>query len=590
MSDPRNDRTTGRELLRLALETGEGSLRAAGHPDENRLALYLSRELSDEAAAQIERHAAACDECAEVLAFAAVDESAASGVPTGATAAATARSAAAEESRAALRVVSSKRAPSAGTGADAGVGPREASRRPSGISREATDRRAPQPRRSRFRAAAAITLFLLAGGVATAGWLALRWAGPVVANKSSDALQRKVSTDGLSFAISGVPGLRLDDLRIADDPRFSAGDFATASEASLHVDPAELLRGRLRGSVSVSGLVLRLVRNADGVWNVETIGGERIAAGRDDDEDADGSGGGGTAPVAPGTIPPGAGNGRLRLDRAGLSNGKLLIEDLGRGTELVVDRLELVADSPEAAKPATIALSGRVGETGKVEVSGTMGPFLRGAPASYDLSQVVLERVPAYSVPFVPAAVSGDLSFRGRLSSSGKRTKPILDNLAGRGEVSLSAGRLEGANLARLVLAAVDARLAEAGAIRAGELIPLVDGAAADDPALRSALADSSTVVDRASGPVEIGRKLAGTKDLAFSNSLLDATFTGTVDGDGHLRAAGTALLSPALTRAVLAAVPVAAEIGMRDGRLEVPLGAVGAWPALRVAIPPPAR
>lgn len=580
MSDPRrNERTLERDLLRLALDAGAGSVRDAGHPDENRLALYLSRELPEETAALVERHVAACAECAEVLAFAAVDESA-----SDADAAPRVAAADGQESRPALRVVSSTRSAGAANDVDRAV--RGAARRPAEPPREAVARRTSRPGRSRFRAAAAIALFLLAGGVATAGWLALRWAGPVVESKSSDALQRKVSTDGLSFSISGGPGLRLEDLRIADDPRFSEGDFATASRATLQVDPAELLRGRLRGSFAVSDLVLRLVRDADGTWNVETIGGEKLAEGRIDEDEGAG-GGGAAAPVAPGTIPPGAGNGRLRLDRANLSNGKLVVVDRGRGTELVVDRLELAADSPDAAKPATVALAGRVGERGKVEVSGTAGPFLRGVPASYDLGEVVLEGVPAHSVPFVPAAVSGDFSFHGRLSSSGKRTKPVLDNLAGRGEVSLSDGRLDGANAARLVLGAIDAHLAQAGAIRPGELLPLVDAAAADDPDLRATLAEGSTAVDRANGPVEIGRKLVGTRDFAVSNGLLDATLTGTVDGDGVLRATGTARLSPALTRAVLAAVPVAAEIGTSEGRLEIPFGAVGAWPALRVAVSP---
>jgi len=581
MSDPRRQGSPGRDLLRLALETGEGSVRASGHPDENRLALYLSRELPADEAASVERHAAACAECAEVLAFAAVDEGAATATPGTASAA---------ESRTPLRVVSSSRPTGPRTGTGERVGAAEP-RRESAL-REASTRRAARsmPRRRRFRAAASIALLLLAGGAATAGWLALRWAGPVVADRSSDALEREVTTGGLSVAIAGGPGLRLEDLRIADDPRFSAEDFATASAATLQVDPAELLRGRLRGSVSVSDLALRLVRGTDGTWNVETIGGERLASGRVDDGDEGTAGGPGTKPVAPGTIPPGAGNGRLRLSRTELVNGKILVADLGRGTELILDRLALVADSPDAAKPATIALAGRVGEAGKVEVEGTAGPFLRGVPASYDLGRVVLERVPARSVPFLPAALVGDFSFRGKLASAGKRTKPILDALAGGGEVSVAAGRLEGANLARLLLAALDARLAAQGAIQPGEILPLVDAAAADAPATADALADPSTALDRVSGPVEIGQRLLGTKDLAVSNGLLDALVTGTVDGDGQVRATGTALLSPALTRAVLSAVPQAATFGVREGRLELPFGAIGTWPDLRVAVTSPAR
>jgi hypothetical protein len=579
MSDPRRQGSPGRDLLRLALETGEGSVRASGHPDENRLALYLSRELPADQAASVERHAAACAECAEVLAFAAVDESAAAATPGAASAA---------DSRTPLRVVSSSRA----TGPKPGTGERTGAVEPlrgtaSGAASMRRDARS-TPRRSRFRAAASIALLLLAGGAATAGWLAMRWAGPVVANRSSDALEREVTTSGLSVAIAGGPGLRLEDVRIADDPRYSAGDFATASAATLQVDPTELLRGRLRGSVSVSDLVLRLVRGTDGTWNVETIGGERLASGRIDDDDT--GTGPGAKPVAPGTIPPGAGNGRLRLSRTELVNGRILVADLGRGTELVLDRLALVADSPDAAKPATIALAGRVGEGGKVEVEGTAGPFLRGVPANYDLARVVLERVPAHSVPFLPAALTGDFSFRGKLASAGKRAKPILDALVGGGEVSVAAGRLDGANLARLLLAALDARLAAEGTIQPGEILPLVDAAATDAPAIAGALAAPSTALDRVSGPVEIGQRLLGTKDLVVSNGLLDALVTGTVDGDGQVRATGTALLSPALTRALLSVVPQAAAFGVREGRLELPFGAIGTWPDLRVAVTAPAR
>lgn len=596
MSDPRKPRSTDRALLRLALEAGDGRATAV-HPDENQLALYLSRELPDDAVARIERHAAACGECSDLLSFAALDESttgAGEVRPTPFPTAAAITTGAGQERRADLRVVSSGRRPAAARAegeAPARPGTRTFARGSREAANTAPRHGSARGRRRGFRVAAMIALALLSGGVATAGWLALRWAGPVVENRSSEVLRRKVSTDGLSFAIAGGPGLRLEDLRIADDPRFPAGDFATASEASLRVDPAELLRGRLRGSVSVSDLVLRLVRHANGAWNVETLGGDRLASGRVDGEDGEGDGSGeGAKRAAPGAIPPGAGNGPLRLVETNLSNGKLVVQDLGRGTELVIDRLDLAADSPDAGRPATIALAGRIGKSGKVEVSGTAGPFLRGVPADYDLSQVVFERVPAGSVPVLPAGLHGDLSFRGRLSSSGKKTKPILDHLAGRGEVSLAAGRLDGTNLARLLLAAIEGRLVGDGEVRGGELLPTVDAVAGDDPALAEALRAGSTGLDRVSGPVEIGQRLLGTRDLAISNALFDATVTGTVDGDAQVRATGTALLSPALTRVVLAAAPAAGSLDLREGRLELPFVAVGTWPHLRVALAPASR
>ena len=606
MNNPRNDRTPAREMLRLALETqsagmlpGDGARLAASdvHPDENELALYLSRELPPQASDRIEAHLAGCGECTEVVVLAAASgRKATSGQPPRSVARPAHADGAASGIERRLSAVTS-RTRSAGAGMEI-PGPmtaapaRGASPAVNETQTGRVARPTARPARSgwhRFRAAASIALLLLAGGVATAGWFALRWAGPVVSEKSSRALERKVSSDGLSVAVSGGPGLHIDEPRIADDPRFSSGNFAEASQATLNVDPAELLRGHVRGAVSVSDLVLRLIRNQDGVWNVETLGGERLASGRPEG-DSDGANSGANPSTAGGAIPARAGNGPLHLTSANIANGKLIIEDRGRGTELVVDRLEFAANSPDAAKSASIALTGSVGNrtggAGRVSITGTAGPFLRGVPASYDLKSFDLDRIPVGAVPMFPAALRGDLSWHGKLTSAGKRARPILDNLAGRGDVLLSNGGVAGANLARLLVAGLDARLAAEGAIGSGQLNALLETAAAGVPGLREGLAATETPFGTVKGPVEIGQRTLGFKDIEIASTLLDAVATGTIGRDGEVRATGDALLAPDLTRILLAAVPAAASLGVHEGRLAVPFSLVGTWPDLRIAVP----
>ena len=190
MNNPRNDRTPAREMLRLALETqsagmlpGDGARLAASdvHPDENELALYLSRELPPQASDRIEAHLAGCGECTEVVVLAAASgRKATSGQPPRSVARPAHADGAASGIERRLSAVTS-RTRSAGAGMEI-PGPmtaapaRGASPAVNETQTGRVARPTARPARSgwhRFRAAASIALLLLAGGVATAGWFAL---------------------------------------------------------------------------------------------------------------------------------------------------------------------------------------------------------------------------------------------------------------------------------------------------------------------------------------------------------------------------------------------------------------------------------
>ncbi len=68
------------------------------------------------------------------------------------------------------------------------------------------------------------------------------------------------------------PGFELNDLRVFDDPAFSAEPVLQASEVTALIRLRSLLRGRLELSrLEISDPSLNLVRKADGDWNVQPL-------------------------------------------------------------------------------------------------------------------------------------------------------------------------------------------------------------------------------------------------------------------------------------------------------------------------------
>ena len=133
-------------------------------------------------------------------------------------------------------------------------------------------------RRALFISAA--VLLLLGATVLAVSRLDLnRYRGQVQATLA-ERLRRDVSIGEMH--VSFVPlGVRLDNSVIGEDPAFQTGrPFARADALYVSVSPLALLRGRIEvRAVKLRRPVIELVRNADGGWNVASIGTNRRSGG-----------------------------------------------------------------------------------------------------------------------------------------------------------------------------------------------------------------------------------------------------------------------------------------------------------------------
>src|SRR5260370_10648754 len=97
---------------------------------------------------------------------------------------------------------------------------------------------------------------------------------PTIEQKASASLGRKVELGNLSLSIlSG--SLEIDNLSIADDPKFNNGPFLTAKSVKLGV---ELIPVIFSQQVNVTGIEIvnpqvTLLKNPSGKWNFAAIGG-----------------------------------------------------------------------------------------------------------------------------------------------------------------------------------------------------------------------------------------------------------------------------------------------------------------------------
>jgi hypothetical protein len=529
----------------------------ARHPDEGTLARYLTRELEVEARDALERHVAACARCAAELAVAAAVEADAAAEAAGAGAAL------------------GGAPPASGTMSAPSRGTSRAER----ASRQARVERAPRRLRSLFRIAAVLAVVLLAGGVLASRW-ALGRLQPVLVDGLAGVLSRQVSGGDASLVLAGGPGLRLEDLRIAEDPSFGGGDFAAVHGAVLRLDPGEILRGRVRGAVQLDRPALQLVRDRSGRWNVETLAGRR--GGRAATPDAS---------SAAARSLPGADERRVReakerlvrLTSASIEDGTLEITDRSRdGRELVLRDVELSYASPDPRAPGSIELRGTLGtgEAQKIALRGEIGPFEGDATPRWELDEVLVQSLPLADVPGTPRTLAGELTFSGTLASEGSGIDTVVRNASGKGDLGLCCGELRERNLVAELVAALG-RETDAGGGTAATLLER----ARRVPVLSAALAQTDTPFEDIAGSVAIAAGTVTFDGLALDSSLFHASATGSLSSAGALDVHGTVTLTPAATTALVDLLPEARRLFAAGSELEVPFKVAGRWPDVRLEV-----
>jgi AsmA protein len=97
---------------------------------------------------------------------------------------------------------------------------------------------------------------------------------PTIEAKASDALGRKVSLGNLSLSILGG-SVGIDNLSIADDPKFESGPFLTAKSVKVGVELMPLIFSRQLNvtDISIVNPQVTMLKDPSGKWNFSSIGG-----------------------------------------------------------------------------------------------------------------------------------------------------------------------------------------------------------------------------------------------------------------------------------------------------------------------------
>ena len=133
----------------------------------------------------------------------------------------------------------------------------------------------------KFAMLAAVIVVMGGGALVVFGEfvVAPRLATPL-AKQVAQALGRAVHVSSVSVALLPVPAVRLKGIEIADDASFGDEPFVTLDQVDIRVGVAQLLhREVVFDSIVVEQPHIRIIQNADGRVNVESLGQTQPAAG-----------------------------------------------------------------------------------------------------------------------------------------------------------------------------------------------------------------------------------------------------------------------------------------------------------------------
>lgn len=173
---------------------------------------------------------------------------------------------------------------------------------------------------------------------------------------ASDAVGRSVDFEQATVAFSRGLAVRVEGLRVGEDPAFGKDDFVALDSAfvGVRIWPA------LFGEIEVSGVrlekpVIRVISTAKG-FNFETLGGSGAEAAGD-------------TPPAAEEPPPGEGEGgpmALAIAAFEIDDGTLIYEDRSSDPplRLTIDQLDTSGSDLALEGPVALTFSGRIRPTG----------------------------------------------------------------------------------------------------------------------------------------------------------------------------------------------------------------------------------
>ena len=181
--------------------------------------------------------------------------------------------------------------------------------------------------------------------------------------QAEQTLGRKVKIGEIELTFWGGIGARLQNFSLADDPAFSSDTFVQAADLQVNVKLMPLLNQEIEVKrVILHDPVIRVIRNAQGVFNFASLsGGETPATPPDASET---------------TASSGSGDISLLVALVNITNGDIRYTDQQEKTELRVSQLDLKVEDLSFDKPLSLTLAAAIiSDQQNFQLDGTFGPL-----------------------------------------------------------------------------------------------------------------------------------------------------------------------------------------------------------------------
>ena len=181
--------------------------------------------------------------------------------------------------------------------------------------------------------------------------------------QAEQVLGRKVQVGEIGLTFWNGIGARLQNFALADDPAFSSDSFVQATDLQVNVKLMPLLNQEIEVKrVILHDPVIRVIRNAQGVFNFASLsGGDTPDAAPDASETTESS--------SSGDIP-------LLVALVNITNGDIQYTDQQENTELRVSQLDLKVEDLSFDKPLSLTLAAAIlSDQQNFQLDGTFGPL-----------------------------------------------------------------------------------------------------------------------------------------------------------------------------------------------------------------------
>ncbi len=182
---------------------------------------------------------------------------------------------------------------------------------------------------------------------------------PTIEAKASDALGRKVSLGNLSLSIlSGSVGI--DNLSVADDPKFNSGPFLTAKSVKVGVELIPLIFSKQLNvtEISIVNPQVVMLKDPSGKWNFSSIGGNSSSS----------------APAQKPAQPSSSGGQAVSVGKLALEDGQITLGNTTSSKRSVYTKVNLTASDVAMTNSFPVKFSMDLPGGGSMSVDGKVGP------------------------------------------------------------------------------------------------------------------------------------------------------------------------------------------------------------------------